>query len=1051
VPTYKFQLTDDLTVPIQANSIEEAEAILKTEIMKREASPLFDKQYFDYETGINVPSLRALLARQEKKEEKENVLRSASGVGDDGFNYTTKGDLAITPEGQQVLIDRGLLDWEKPMQKSVVIEENKFGSAGDYADFAGAVGPIFGAIAALTPQGRVIKGLSSFFKTPMLRNAIASGLGAAGGKGAEEALDEFQKFREKDVGETADLLKFEFGVGFAGQGLGEFVGKAFGAVLGRKAPTETIRDIWIQSNRYSLDDVLKLDDSLGRQATEKEIAKASKEGLNGMKVERYAVGAVPSQNAMARAIPGRMQAAGETIFGKKGREASIIKYNLFELNKLKRLVADKRAKLNSLSKFDGADSKTIAEVKAKNIELKQADEAITKQIDEIMIDLAEESGGFSNASLMGKEALGDNIQQTVANAYKTMQDDFKVTYDDIFKKIKDIDPEFRIETDDIVRYIDEVIEDNAGIFEVDGPVGKLILNIRDQLKARGGDPERGLTLTQLINIRSQLKGKTLVLGMSGGKFKNNVPNSLMDLLDEKIKNLPDKLLTSARRIKLANVSEPTRFGPSAPFLRPEFSGAPLTKQQIKDLKTIKTKLSEANAAYYQRHRPFDKALTQKIMNSEAVAPDDIYKLIFQKDVNVGDMKRLVQAIPPNERGPILYSFLRKYIRETAQDSIQDPLTGRLNPAVFANKILKNKERLAPLLGNRSTEFFRTIEDFVKLKPSLTADELSVLAGQISGKVKNIESMSPDGVGVGVMKFLDAIKAKAANSAQQESMKATNMFARIETASPEEIAKIVFRPKSSADILRVKELVSDDAFIEIQEQALEQILKDTVQTGTTKLNDVFKPGNLERALKMYDTETLEAMFGKDVTQGLKNYTRLLRSNVSADSGGGAGTLIAGALAINAFNVALWPTIAAMGFYKALFSNPRIVSLLAKTDKSSIAEVFRFTERFARLSGVREISLQTSKGIEQTKAQVRSGLDEARQTETGQETEGAFDDILSTISNISDSASQQFKQRNLNTSVDLPKVQPVNPPPSATISQSLIGNNPANMDIARKRLV
>ena len=1019
MPTYKFQLTDDLTVPIQANSVQEAEAILKTEIMKREASPIFDKQYFDYETGINVPGLRALLARQETKEEKENVLRSASGVGDDGFNYTTKGDLAITPEGQQILIDRGLLDWEKPMQKSVVIEENKFGSAGDYADFAGAIGPIFGAIAALTPQGRVIKGLSSFFKTPMLRNAIASGLGAAGGKGAEEALDEFQGFREKDAGQTADLLKFEFGVGFAGQGLGEFVGKAFGAVLGRKAPQETIRDIWIQTNRYSLDDVLKLDDSLGRQATEKEIIKAFKEG----KVERYAVGAVPSQNAMARAIPGRMQAAGETIFGKKGREASIINYNLSELNKLKRLVADKRAKLNSLSKFDGADSKTIAEVKAKKIELKQADEAITKQIDEIMIDLAEESGGFSNASLMGKEALGDNIQQTVANAYKTMQADFKVTYDDIFKKIKDIDPEFRIETDDIVRYIDEVIEDNAGIFEVDGPVGKLILNIRDQLEERGG-----LSLTQLINIRSQLKGKTLVLGMSGGKFKNNVPNSVMDLLDEKITNLPDKLLTSARRIKDGKLT-----------------GKSLTQQQIKDLKTIKTKLSEANLSYYQRHKPFDKALTQKIMNSERVAPDDIYKLIFQKDVDVGDMKRLVQAIPEDERGPILYSFLRKYIRETAQDSIQDPLTGRLNPAVFANKILKNKERLAPLLGNRSTEFFRTMEDFVKLKPSLTADELSVLAGQISGKVK----MSPDGVGAGVMKFLDAIKAKAANSAQQESMKATNMFARIETASPEEIAKIVFRPKSSADILRVKELVSDDAFIEIQEQALEQILKDTVQTGTTKLNDVFKPGNLERALKMYDTETLEAMFGKDVTQGLRNYTRLLRSNVSADSGGGAGTLIAGALAINAFNVALWPTIAAMGFYKALFSNPRIVSLLAKTDKSSIAEVFRFTERFARLSGVREISLQTSKGIEQTKAQARSSLDEARQTEAGQETEGAFDDILSTISNISDSASQQFKQRNLNASVDLPKVQPVNPPPSATISQSLIGNNPANMDIARKR--
>ena len=80
------------------------------------------------------------------------------------------------------------------------------------------------------------------------------------------------------------------------------------------------------------------------------------------------------------------------------------------------------------------------------------------------------------------------------------------------------------------------------------------------------------SITQLINIRSQLKGKTLVLGMSGGKFKNNVPNSVMDLLDEKITNLPDKLLTSARRIKDG-----------------ELTGKSLTKKQIDDLKTIKTK------------------------------------------------------------------------------------------------------------------------------------------------------------------------------------------------------------------------------------------------------------------------------------------------------------------------------------------------------------------------------------------------------------------------------------------------------------------------------
>jgi hypothetical protein len=100
------------------------------------------------------------------------------------------------------------------MSKSVVIDENKFGSAGDYADFAGAIGPVFGAIAALTPQFKVLKGLSYLFKTPMLRNAIASGVGSAAGKGAEEALDNMQGFYDKDAGELADLLKFEAGVGF---------------------------------------------------------------------------------------------------------------------------------------------------------------------------------------------------------------------------------------------------------------------------------------------------------------------------------------------------------------------------------------------------------------------------------------------------------------------------------------------------------------------------------------------------------------------------------------------------------------------------------------------------------------------------------------------------------------------------------------------------------------------------------------------------------------------------------------------------------------------
>jgi hypothetical protein len=1028
--TFNFQLTDDLTVPIQANSREEAERILKSEIIKKEASPIFDKEYFDYETGINIPGLRAKLARQEKMTEKENVLRAA--VTKDGFNMTTKGDLAITPEGQQILIDQGLLDWEKPMSKSVVIDENKFGSAGDYADFAGAIGPVFGAIAALTPQFKVLKGLSYLFKTPMLRNAIASGVGSAAGKGAEEALDNIQGFYDKDAGELGDLLKFEAGVGFAGQGLGEFVGKAFGAVLGRKAPTETIRDGWIMANRYSLDDVLKLDASLGRTATQKEIKQAWK----NKKVERFDIGAVISQNALKRAIPGRMQAAGETIFGKTGRENSIIAYNKSLLSQLKRSVAEKRAKLKELSEFDGADSKTIAEVRAKRKELDMAEEDITRQIEGLVKDLAEESGGFrSTQAIVGKGELGENIQDTIAKAYTAMQEGFETTYDDLFARVRKIDPKFRVNLSDVSNYIEEIVELNSGYFDVDGPVGKVLAHMRQEIPQRL-EREGGHTFTQLINMRARLKGKILIMGEGGGK-QTNIPEEVVKILDEKIKNLGDSALTSAIRIG-------------------KQQGKPLTKKQSEKINRIREQLNTANANYYKQHKPFDSALVQKLKNSEAVDPSQVYDAIFGKGKGIGkvtaiDLKALVNAIPLEKRGAIFQSFMRRYIKETSESSINDPISRSINIAAFANKVLKDKDTLTYILGNKSTEFFSTIDNFVTLKPKLTATEMAEIANQFKGKVANIQSMSPDDISLSTGRFLEALETRAIKSAEQESMKAANIFSRIENASPEEIAKVVFRPKSADDILRVKKIVSEDAFLEIREQALEQILRDSVQTGSKKLNEIFKPNNLDRALKMYDTESLNAMFGKEMTQSLQNFSRAMRTNVAEEGGGGAGGLIAGMLAINIFNVALWPTIAGMAFYKALFSNPRMVSLLTKTDKTSVGEVLRFTERFARLNGVREIALQTTKGIEQTKAGIQDIVSEAEQSEQGQASKSAFDEIISSISGAAQNAKQQVQQRNLgasNFSMDIPKVQSIAPSAPRRMSPSLIGNNPANMDIAQQ---
>ena len=50
------------------------------------------------------------------------------------------------------------------------------------------------------------------------------------------------------------------------------------------------------------------------------------------------------------------------------------------------------------------------------------------------------------------------------------------------------------------------------------------------------------------------------------------------------------------------------------------------------------------------------------------------------------------------------------------------------------------------------------------------------------------------------RFAQALKEKAETSAQSLEIQKSNIFARLESASPEEVAKIVFRPKSSKDIL-----------------------------------------------------------------------------------------------------------------------------------------------------------------------------------------------------------------------------------------------------------
>tara|TARA_R110000782_G_scaffold268297_1_gene364508 strand:+ start:2355 stop:5363 length:3009 start_codon:yes stop_codon:yes gene_type:complete len=994
--TYNIKLTDDITIPVRANSPEEAQRIIRAEMVKREASPLFDKVYFDYETGINVPRLRAALGRQEKKEEKENVLRAY--VDSSGFTETTKGDFAITPEGQRALADKGLLDREKISDKNIVIEENKFGTAGDFADFSGAVGPIFGAIAALSPQLRIAKGIQYFFKSPMVSNAIAAGLGSAGGKAAEESLDLAQGYQEKDANELADLLKFEFGVGSVAQGVGDIGMKAVGAFFGRKAPIENIRDAWAANKGVSLDDVYKLEEKLGKFVTESDLKKAIKRG----EIKPLNAKAVLGQRVTGRALQARFQGAGETIFGKTKREKTIIDYNLDALNQLKNKIADKRAKLNSYSDFAESDSRVISELKARRAELDKAESSVQNELTRLLTDLSEETAGFNsaimNAGTPGKKELGQNVQDTISAAYKAMMDDQRLGYKKIGDSLKKLNPDYTINMSDVGVQLDEIFTRGRGIGI--GDIPNPIIKLRNAIEENAE-----FTLKDLVEDRKIIRGLKDLKDLTGDA--GEAVTSSLKALDDKIENLPNNLHS--------------------------------IKGSKEEVIEIINALKKQNASYANSLKPFDKAKVQKIMSNKEIDADDVFNVIFNGK-EIGDAKAIIQAIPSAKRAALQQGLLRRYLKEQINSSVPDPITGIVNPVQFANKVLKNKEVLSEFLGPRASQFFQTIEDFSKLRPNLSAKELTDVADELAGRIPQMEAMS----GAGTLnyppsfnRFVEALKEKAETSAQSLEIQKSNIFTRLESASPEEVAKIVFRPKSSEDILRVKNLVSDEAFLDIQDQALEQILKDGVQEGSNKLSDIFKPGNLERALRSYDNETLTAMFGKEMTQSLNNYARQLRVTVQDEITGGAGSLVAGALALNVFNVALWPTVAMMGLYKTVFSNPRIVGMLAKTDKSSIAEVVKFVANTIKFGGIRGLAVETGDGADAFSREV----EKLQQSEEGQEAQGILETLKGGIQS-------EVKKLQTPTLEGLPEVAAVTPPQSqGVISQSLLGGSPANMDIAQ----
>ena len=1084
---YKVNVTDTESLEVEANSPDEARAKVKAIIAERTLAPQADNIFFDYDSGVKDAQFRFDLGLAENEVEREKIL--SKYVGNE-YAVDSSGQLALTPEGMKML---GLGDQVKTitlkngqkLEQNTVIDERTFGfNRYDLADFSGVVGPIFGSVVALVPQLRIAKALTNVLGgRSAMANMLLSGLGGAAGKGVEEAYEINQGYQAQTRDELRSLLAYEGALGFVGQGLGEGLFKFYSLLLGKQAPFDNLRFQQQAIKGRSILDVMKLDKSLGREATEKEIAKAVKEG----KVGKNEFKALPSQSALNRVIPGRLQAVAETVLGNK-RVLSTKAYLRQEIDRLNKLINGENFAGEEFVKESTREQITDA-LSAARQKLNTAEIKTSKQVNKLVEELMEgitSADDFANA--LNREEVGALLINSLDEVNKSVAEQLNKKYITADQKLLAIgkgDPDL---VEGISRALNEQISEHFGKVlrayntryarnrveaSIDAPkevddhtssaLRTLILDIkvRKRMIDEALEYEDGfLKYWEDLNPRDLPFGaeekEILKFGENFQRLRNDISSlkgqrrsSLSvgrntDLLDDIIK-IFDNPEDAIHNPGLFNILE-----------RPEsllkmkggrFYNKGLDKVASKETAEAFQYLRETNKLARERLEPFDSLAIKKILGNTMAGDYNIssvydqfilsaskdtkpFKDFFKAIQQHEDYLKTTYANNPTKLAKEMEKFggeqfiktqLQRKILHDAWRNSYDKTTESLDFKKFADEILKfdrTKEgKMEIIFGPSYKNIIDSVEQLRKITPSMYNKQPLELENLINNIVKTDGGLSD---AVNAQSFLNALKEKSKATRDRITFEQNSIIKRLDVSGTDEIADVVFKPNSAANIQIVKETVDPETFIEIQQASLSKLLKDSFDPSKEKITDIFKPDRLRRTLDSYGDTTLEAMFGKESLLGFRALQSALDGLTIEKS---AGTLVAAGIAVNALSIGMLPTVAGLAIMRQAFSNPAILKLLAKKDPGSVGRVIQFFIRSARQLGIRLVGDAIAEGSQQAEAGLQRGQEELQNIERQNQQEiKSFQDSLKDLRDES-----QRNIRNLQSSTPLPEVEPVNVDP------------------------
>jgi hypothetical protein len=997
---YEIELPDGRIIEVEGEPGQEERAIqtVKEYLAKEGTAQIIEEEDFDYKTGIQNAFLRAQLDMADNMEEKEGVLQRYAGS--DGFIRDTRGNLAVTPLGQRRLSYKGMLDKDQVSDKNIVIDEEGF-SFSDFADFGGTIGPLAGAIAALSPHGRLLKTLQPFLKSDRITRSAAAAIGAGGGQLGEEALETVRGLQKQTIGEVGGEVFTEAAIGGIGQGLFEGGGAALHALLGRKG---AIADIDISRAIASGADpaeVELLKNRLGRMPTFEDIKKAQADGT----ISSFTEAAV-SQRALGRSIPGRIQAAAETVFGRTERDKKLIQYGNERLRKFLEDLNDETLDLQAVGNAFRTGQLTKGQVDDLIKQMSNNAAKTNKDVQEYVKNAIQQIDDGAFTLRPDRIGIGQKIRDDLKEIYDRQ---FGIVLDDAGNEIaagtfvtrsreidnflvaNDLDAVYggvEIDLKSLAKEIDNLIKKQPGL-GLQSAVEQVPSNPIAALQKILKDSQGKMSIEGLNSLRSAILAVKRASGASTkdiGVALNKVEREIADMF---------------KKMESGNS-----------FIR---VGIGIDKDEAaKNISSAAKKIREYNSDYQKAIKPFNDVVVSKIRKeaaSNAFDVDQIYSQVVRKDYPTA-LNRVLNALDSKARLEVKSELQKNVLREALANSVDD--LGNVNPVSFAKFINDKLGSTKDVLFDNIPDLKLILSDFGKINTKLDAKKFSEIVERLEmPEFRNV-----------VTKLVDAENAK-------HLVETDRLLSRIQSADPEEIVTTLFRNGQAGNIAKIKEIVDPDTFQRIQQDSMRDLLNLAVGPGK-RVDEVFNPEALERALNAKGDAVLDEMFGKEAVKGLRNLVQDLRVMTAAE-GGGAGTLIAGAVAVNAFNVAMLPTLVQLGVMGSVMRNPAVVRRLAKADKESVNIVMQAFRDALRLFPAISIGQSIAEGTEQLGAIAEEAIDEANL--------GGITEELST-------QLQTQQPPKLTTQLDLPEISPVPARPSGIISPSLLGDSDANLDIAQR---